>query len=84
MARHRSFKAVSSCSTNHCCQPNPPRVLPLLPMILGAKGSSHDGHGVVVEDCWDIFRGELVGGITDEKTCLSDRTVADDDAPVGQ
>jgi hypothetical protein len=53
-------------------------------MILGAKGSSHDGHGVVVEDCWDIFRGELVGGITDEKTCLSDGTVADDDAPVGQ
>lgn len=42
---------------------------------------SHDGHGVVVEDRGDVFRGKLVGGIADEQTCLADRTVADDDAP---
>lgn len=83
MARHRSFKAVSSCSTNHCPEPKSSEGLPLLQTVQRAKGSSHDGHSVVVEDCRNIFRGELVGGITDKKTCLSDRTVADDDAPVG-
>jgi hypothetical protein len=45
------------------------------------EGSSHNGDGVVVEDCGDIFRGELVCGVANEKTCLADRTVADDDAP---
>jgi hypothetical protein len=44
-------------------------------------GSSHDGDGVVVEDGGDIFRGELVRGVADEKTCLADSTVTDDDAP---
>jgi hypothetical protein len=44
-------------------------------------GSSHNGHGVVVEDGRDIFRGELVRGVTDKKTCLADSTVTDDDAP---
>jgi len=47
----------------------------------GAKGGSHYGHGVVVEDCGDIFRGKLVGRIADEKTCLADSTVADDNTP---
>lgn len=45
-------------------------------------GSSHDGYGVVVEDGRDIFRGELVRGVADKKTCLADCTVTDDDAPV--
>jgi hypothetical protein len=55
-----------------------------IPNLPRAKGSSHDGHGVVVEYSRNVFRGELVGGIADKKTCLSDRTVADDDAPVRQ
>lgn len=42
----------------------------------------HDCDGVVIEDCGHIFGGELVGGVTDEKTCLSDRTVTDDNASV--
>jgi hypothetical protein len=46
-------------------------------------GISHNGDGVVVEDGGDIFRGELVGGITNEQTCLADGTVTDDDAPAG-
>lgn len=45
-------------------------------------GSSHYSDGVVVEDRRDIFGGELVRGVADEKTCLADGTVADDDAPV--
>lgn len=45
------------------------------------REGSHDGDGVVIEDGGDIFRGELVGGVADEQTCLSDSTVADDDAP---
>lgn len=44
-------------------------------------GSSHYGDGVVVEHGRDIFRGELVGGVADEQTCLANRTVADNDAP---
>lgn len=44
-------------------------------------GVSHNGHGVVVEDGGDIFRGELVRGVADEQTCLADGTVTDDDAP---
>jgi hypothetical protein len=47
-------------------------------------GSSHYSDGVVVEDRGDIFGGELVGGVADEKTCLADSTVADDDTPVGE
>lgn len=42
----------------------------------------HDCDGVVVEDCGHIFGGELVRGVTDEQTCLSDRTIADDNASV--
>ena len=44
-------------------------------------GSSHNGDGVVVEYCWDIFRGEFVCGVADEETSLADGTVADDNAP---
>lgn len=40
----------------------------------------HDCDGVVVEDCRHIFGRKLVGGITDEQTCLSHRTVADNNA----
>jgi hypothetical protein len=39
---------------------------------------SHDSDGIIVEDGRDIFRRELIGGITDEKTCLSNRTIAHD------
>jgi hypothetical protein len=46
-------------------------------------GISHNSDGVVVEDGGDIFRGELVRGITNEQTCLADGTVTDDDAPAG-
>lgn len=44
----------------------------------------HDSDRIVVEDRRDIFRGELVGGVTDEKTCLADSTVTDNDAPIKQ
>jgi hypothetical protein len=56
---------------------------PLYPVrAKGAEGSSHDSHGIVIEDCGNVFRGKLVRGVADEETCLADRTVADDDAPV--
>jgi hypothetical protein len=48
------------------------------------RGGSHNGDGVVVEDGGDIFRGELVRGVTNEQTCLADGTVTDDDAPAGR
>lgn len=41
----------------------------------------HDGHGIVVEDGWDILRRKLVGGVGDEEAGLADGTVADYDAP---
>ena len=50
----------------------------------GLREALHDGHGIVVEYGGDVFRGELVGGVADEQTCLSDCTVADDDAPGGR
>jgi hypothetical protein len=45
-----------------------------------ASGYSHYRDGVVVEYCRDIFGGELVGRIADEKAGLSDGTVTDDNA----
>jgi len=45
-------------------------------------GGSHYSDGVVVEDRGNIFGGELVRGVADEKTCLADSTVTNDDAPV--
>ena len=44
-------------------------------------GNSHYSDGVVVKDGWDIFRRELIGSVTDEKTCLSNCTVADNHTP---
>ncbi len=44
-------------------------------------GDLHNGDRIVVEDCWDIFRGEFIGGIGDEEARLADSTVADYDAP---
>lgn len=49
--------------------------------IVFETGSSHNGHGVVVEDSRDIFRGEFVCRVADEETCLADSTVTDDDTP---
>lgn len=71
MVHHQSLEAVSTCFGSHALQ-----------WWEGAKGGSHYGHGIVVEDCGDIFRGKFVGGIADEETCLADRTVADDDTPI--
>lgn len=47
-------------------------------------GGSHNGDSVVVEDRGDIFRRELIRGVTDEETCLADSTVANNDAPMGR
>ena len=47
-----------------------------------AKRGSHDGDGVVVEDCRYVFRRKLVRSIADEQTCLADGAVANNDAPV--
>ena len=45
--------------------------------------SSHDGNGIVVEDGRDVFRGKLVGGVTDKEARLADSTVTDDNTSVG-
>lgn len=42
----------------------------------------HDRDSIVIEDCGNVFRGELVCRVADEKTCLSDRTVTDDHASI--
>lgn len=42
---------------------------------------SHYGDGIVVENGRHIFRREFVCGVADEKTCLANGTVADDNAP---
>lgn len=42
----------------------------------------HDSDGIVVKDGWDVFRGKLVGGVTDKETRLSDSTVTDNDTSV--
>lgn len=43
----------------------------------------HDSDSVVIENGRDIFRGELVGCVADQKTCLADSTVTDDNTPRG-
>jgi hypothetical protein len=45
---------------------------------------SHDGNGIVVEDGRDVFGGELVCRVTDQKTCLTDSTITDDHTPKKQ
>lgn len=37
----------------------------------------HDSHGIIVENSWNVFRGEFVGGVADQQACLPNRTVAD-------
>jgi len=46
------------------------------------EGYSHDSDSVVVEHCGDIFRWELVRGVADEETCLSNRTVSNNNASI--
>lgn len=49
---------------------------------LGRVGCDlHHGHGVVVKDGGDIFRGELVGCVGDEQAGLADCTVPHHDTP---
>lgn len=50
------------------------------PWVGRGRYHSHDGDGVVVEDCRDIFRGEFVGSVANEETGLANGTVADDNA----
>lgn len=45
------------------------------------KASLHDGNSIVVKNGWNVFGRELVGGIGDQKTGLSNGTIADDDTP---
>jgi hypothetical protein len=42
----------------------------------------HYRDGIIVEDCRDVFRGELVGSVADEQARLTDGTVTDDDTPI--
>ncbi len=41
----------------------------------------HDSDGIVVEDSGDIFGRELVRGVADQETSLSNGTVAYHDTP---
>ena len=43
-------------------------------------GDLHNGHGIVVKDGGDIFRGELVCRVAYEEASLADSTVTDYDA----
>jgi len=45
---------------------------------------SHDCNRIVVKDCRDIFRGEFVGGVTNEEAGLANRTIANNNASVGK
>ena len=47
-------------------------------MAVVEKKDVHDSNGIVVEDGRDVFGGEFVGRIADEKTCLADSTVTGD------
>jgi hypothetical protein len=50
--------------------------------LMGVQVDSHNSDSVVVEHSRDIFGGEFVCCIADEKTSLSNSTVTNDDAPV--
>lgn len=41
---------------------------------------SHYRNGIVIKDRRNIFGGEFVGGVADEKARLANSTVADDNA----
>jgi hypothetical protein len=45
---------------------------------VGNVSDLHDGYGIIVKDGRDIFGGEFVGGIADEKTGLAYGTIAHD------
>jgi hypothetical protein len=67
---------------------NSPRVYGSSPILhesqwgyLHPRIDLHDCHGIVVEDGGHIFRGEFVGGVRNQQTGLSNRTVADNNAP---
>jgi hypothetical protein len=47
----------------------------------GKRRNSHNGDGVIVEDCWDIFGGEFIGRVADEETGLAHGTVTNNHAP---
>jgi len=42
----------------------------------------HNSNSIVIEDRRNVFRGELVRRVTDEKTCFTDRTVTNYHTPV--
>lgn len=42
----------------------------------------HDGHGIVVKDGGNVFRGEFVGGVAYEQACFPNGTVTDHNASV--
>jgi hypothetical protein len=46
-----------------------------------ARGDSHHSNGIVIEDGWDVFGGELVGGVANEQTGLAHGTITDDHTP---
>lgn len=51
-------------------------------VTMEARGShSHNRDSIVVEDGRDVFRGELVRRVADEKTRLAHSTVTNDNAP---
>jgi hypothetical protein len=41
----------------------------------------HYSDGIIIEDCWDIFRRKLIGSVTDEKTGFPNGTIANDHTP---
>lgn len=50
----------------------------------GRSENVHDCDGIVVEDCRDVFRRELVRGIANEQAGLAYSTVSDDNASIKQ
>ena len=48
---------------------------------MAAKNPSHDCNSIVVKNRGDVFTGELVGGVGDEQTSLSDGAITDNNTP---
>jgi hypothetical protein len=84
MARHQSFVksiiALIGSQFHQYCK----SCSSAMHVEIEGLGGSHYSDGVVVEDRGNIFGGKFVRGVADEKTCLADSTVANDDAPVGK